>query len=650
MISRQEALQNWQKNGMDEIVCHIAQGSFYAGRNPASLNFEEKTECRNFSEKTANILYNLGFEDFFRKEQISKRDIHTFSGRNTYLTLINLYDKELTARCLKYSKAYGKLQQKYHFDDSYRDLAGEILPGVSKCADFLCPEKPEMLFENALSTLNKFANRGDDAEEISSLMGNVFSVDYENGRNFKAMQLKYLQEMLRRNINTDLLKVLNSAFYTIYSDRPQRLSETTYPGLLQNVLSEAISNPNSLFCKQTNMYGTQNHTYGIGDYTYQAYTSRVTPENLHELKTIAKELPATDFDIFQSNRQDGIALSRTYGGLRDLIHDEIRGVNEVIDQMVAFYDSHGNAPTDKIIKALGKSNAALELQSYDKVITYKNREKKEISESNIAILRRLQKNMQQSRGKCPKVQDETQPLIDEIENSKYVPGEALQKLLTGFNQKIENKMARREIGIAPQEIDFINWADKKAQQYLNDMSFEEQCGFYKTPLCYEILKFNELTNSPATEFSAAEFDHFYLTQVFHAPTMRQAYQNIAGRQNRNMFGLMEKYGKIAEKNRLQAKLIFSDPNVSYSEDFKSSSFDDIEQQKRERIAGIASGNCMKALQNLTQYKEASSDIGARYRKELEATDPLRRDFDILLTDMNKKGIDLSVRFRGRERN
>ncbi len=647
MISRQEALQNWQNNGMDEIVRHIARNYFYSDINPDSFGYEEKTECALFSEKTAKILYNLGFEDFFRKEPISNRDICTFGGCNTYLALINSDDKELISRCLTYSKIYRELQQKYHFDESYRDLSGEILPGVSKCADFLCPEKPEIVFENALSILNKFANRDDDAEEISPLLRNVYSVDYENSRNFKAMQLKYLQEMLAHKVDTPLLKTLNSAFYTIYSDRSQRLSETTYHGLVHNVLPEALANPDSLFCKQTNMYGTQNHTYGIGDYTYQAYTSRVTPGNIHELRTIARELPATDFDIFQSNRQDGIALSRTYGGLRDLIHDEIRGVNEIIDQMVAFYDNRGNAPTDKIIKALGKSNAALELQSYDKVITYKSRDKKEISESNIVILRRLQKNMQQSRGKCPKVQAETQSLVDEIENSKYVPGEALQKLLNGFNRKFEDKMADREIGIAPQEIDFINWADQKAQRYLNDMSFEEQCGFYKTPLCYEILKFNELTDSPAAEFPAAEFDHFYLTQVFHAPTIRQAYQNIAGRQNRNMFGLMEKYRKIAEKNRLQAKFIFSDPDSSYSEDFKSSTFDDIEQQKLERIAGIASGNCMKALQNLTQYKEASSDIGARYRKELEATDPLRRDFDMLLKDMRKKGIDLS-RSSGRD--
>ena len=645
MISRQEALQNWQNNGMDEIVRRIVQNYFYSDVNPDSFGYEEKTECALFSEKTAKTLYNLGFEDFFQKEKVAKKDIYTFCGCNTYLALVNLFDRGLSGQCAEHSKVYGQMLQKCGFENDYKDLAGEILPGVVKCADFLCPEKPKLIFENVFLTLGKFAERGDDAEDISSLLSNVYSVDYENSRNFKAIQLKYLQEMLVREVDTPLLKTLNSAFYTIYSDRSQRLSETTYQGLVQNVLPEALANPGSLFCKQTNMYGTQNHTYGIGDYTYQAYTSRVTPGNIHELRTIARELPATDFDIFQSNRQDGIALSQTYGKLRDLIHDEIRGIDEVIDQMVAFYDSKGKSPTDKIIKALGKDNAALELSSYEKNITYKTRDRKKITESNIVVLRRLQENMRQSREKCPQNGGENQELINDIENSKYVPGKKLRALLTVFNQRLAARTEAKEIGITPQEIELINWLDKKSQQYLNDMSFEEQCGFYKTPLCYEILKFNELANSPAAEFSRQEFEHFYQTQVLYAPTMQQAYQNIANRQNKNMFGLMAKYHTIAENNIRQAKFIFSDPESVYSESFKSSALEDIRMQREARISQIASGNSLKALQNLTQYKDASCEVGARYRKELQDTDPFYRDFDILLKDMKEKGIDLSVHIR-----
>ena len=651
MMSLKEALQVWQTNGMDKIVSDIWKKQNCSGLNPEAFGYEEKAECALFSEKFAKILYNLKFSDFFRPEKISKRDIFSLNGCNTYFALINLSDPQMMAQCQKHSAMYQKILQKHNISGDYKDLAGEIMAGTIRCAEFLCPEKPELMFENAAAMLEKFANRGDDAEDVSSIMRNVYSIDYENSRNFKAMQLKYLQEMLAQNADTNLIKTLNSAFYTIYSDRSQRLSDSTYAGLLQNVLPEALDNPDSLFCQQSNMYGTLNHTYGIGDYTYQAYTSKVTPARLHELRTVAKELPATAFEIFQRNRQDGIALAETYGMLRDLIHDEVRGISDVIDQMTAFYDSKGQAPTDKIVKALGENHPALDLASYDCQVTYKTKDKKEITESNIAILRRLQQNMQKNRSRTPQNHGALQPVIDKIAESRFVPGQELQELLTGLNNSIENDIASEKIGIKTTDIDLVNWTDKKVQQYLNDMDFEEQCGFYKTPLCREILKFNEMVNSPAATFSSNRFEHFYQTKVFNAPTIAAAYENIASQQNRNMFGLIKMYNQIAEKNRIQAKLNFSDPEAQYSDDFKSLSFTDIEAQRKERLENIISGNSLKALQNLTQYKPASSKIGAKYRQELIDSDPLRRDFDILLKDMSKKGIDLSFqagRNRGRD--
>ncbi len=641
-MSLEEALQVWQANGMNKIVSDIWKKQNCFGLNPEAFGYEEKAECASFSEKFAKTLYNLEFSDFFRPVKISKHDIFLLKGCNTYLALINLSDTKTLTQCQKHSAMYHKILQKHNINGDYKDLAGEIMAGTIRCAEFLCPEKPELMFENAAVMLEKFANRGDDAEDISSVMRNVYSVDYENSRNFKAMQLKYLQKMLMQNVDTNLIKTLNSAFYTIYSDRSQRLSASTYVGLLQNVLPEALDNPDSLFCQQSNMYGTLNHTYGIGDYTYQAYTSKVTPARLHELRTIAKELPATEFEIFQSNRQDGIALAKTYGILRDLIHDEVRGISEVIDQMTAFYDSKGQSPTDKIIKALGENHPALDLESYDHQTTYRRtKDKKEITESNITILRRLQQNMQKSRSLTPQNHGDLQPAIDKIAESRFISGQELQELLTGLNKNIENDIASEKIGIKTTDIDLVNWTDKKVQQYLNDMDFEEQYGFYKTPLCREILKFSEMTNSPAATFSSSQFEHFYQTKVFNAPTIIAAYENIANQQNRNMFGLIKMYNQIAEKNQMQAKLIFSDPDAQYSDNFKSLSFADIEAQRQERLENVISGNTLKALQNLTQYKQASTKIGARYRQEQIDSDPLRRDFNILLKDMKKKGIDLS---------
>lgn len=143
------------------------------------------------------------------------------------------------------------------------------------------------------------------------------------------------------------------------------------------------------------MYGTLNHTYGIGDYTYQAYTSKVTPARLHELRTVAKELPATAFEIFKATGKTELLWLKTYAVER-FDSREVRGISDVIDQMTAFYDSKGQAPTDKIVKALGENHPALDLASYDYQVTYKTKDKKEITESNIAILRRLQQNMQRT--------------------------------------------------------------------------------------------------------------------------------------------------------------------------------------------------------------------------------------------------------------
>ena len=85
--------------------------------------------------------------------------------------------------------------------------------------------------------------------------------------------------------------------------------------------------------------------------------------------------------------------------------------------------------------------------------------------------------------------------------------------------------------------------------------------------------------------------------------MEEAYQNIASHQNQLLFGLYKQY----------------DQDCHAMDDTHNAQ---IMTEARKERAG--SGNTLKALQNLTLYKDASTKIGTREKQEREQRFPYRQ--------------------------
>ena len=184
-------------------------------------------------------------------------------------------------------------------------------------------------------------------------------------------------------------------------------------------------------------------------------------------------------------------------------------------------------------------------------------------------------------------------------------------LVTTLNQEMLSAIDKKQTGFSPEIVRLIAWTDKKLSLVLNNMDFEYQCGFYKSNNCKEILTFSELIHSPKETFDVKEFNDFYEQQIINAFDMEEAYKNIANRQNNNLFALYKQYDKDCQAmdNTVGAKII---------------------TDARKERAG--SGNTLKALQNLTLYKEASTIIGEKRRAERISRNPYR---EVMLREYHK---------------
>ena len=279
------------------------------------------------------------------------------------------------------------------------------------------------------------------------------------------------------------------------------------------------------------------------------------------------------------------------------------GVNDILAKMVAYYDAE---PKDKesalsdLKKASEKTpfwgDRIYNLDKYDEINLSSN-------EKNIDILRRINRDMSQNNNEAPVTENaQLNELAQKVGQSEAPLLQNISPLVAAVNQEILSAMDKHQTGFSPEMVNLIAWTDRKLAQSLNDMDFERQMGFYKSDDCKEVLKFSELVHSPKEKFDAKEFEDFYQNKVKNAFDMEEAYQNIAQRQNENLFALYQQYDKDchAMDDSDGAKVMI---------------------EARKERAG--SGNTLKSLQNMTLYKEPSTRIGMREKQERENRNPYR---------------------------
>ena len=447
-----------------------------------------------------------------------------------------------------------------------------------------------------------------DAYYSPTMIFDRYMSDYYNcylDKTRLAMNLTLLKEASKQTSSCGTLYIIENDFSTYARVFPETVNARFLANYVQHIIPRSL-HKDDIFGAQSNKWGCgrgKGIAKGVGaaTYAYKCYATDITPRGVNDLVQMSYETLAGDFKNFESIRKDALLLNSWFP--RDPIHDSAPGVNDILTKMVAYYDA---APKDKesALSDLKKASEKMpfwgdkiyHLDKYDEINPRSN-------EKNIDILRRINRDMSQNNNEAPLTENARLNELAQKVGQREAPFMFdVMPLVVAVNKEILSAMDKEQTGFSPEMVNLIAWTDRKLAQSLNDMDFERQMGFYKSDDCKEVLKFSELVHSPKEKFDAKEFEDFYQNKVKNAFDMEEAYQNIAQRQNENLFALYRQYDKDCHA-------------MDDSDGAK------VMTEARKERAG--SGNTLKSLQNMTLYKEPSTKIGMREKQERENRSPYR---------------------------
>lgn len=376
------------------------------------------------------------------------------------------------------------------------------------------------------------------------------------------------------------------------------------PKFTQNCIDKILPRTmkhNDIFGFHSNMWGCVTEEkgiaagVGIATFFYKCYATPINPRGINDLLQMTQENLSGNLAKHEQIRADAHYINFS----RDPIHDSVPGINDLIGSMIAYY----NAPTEenrailqeRLQRTPNLGDRVFDLQNYESVGGN--------NEKTIDVLRRIYSNMSQNNMELPITENaRLNELATQANQSETPTITQISPLVKEFNRILLEAIDTQQVGLSPETVELLAWTDKKLALALNAMDFEKQSGFYKTEECREALLFSDLTHSAKENYNLKEFNQFYENNVKNAFDMEQAYQNIGQRQNKNLFGLFKQYTEDchAMNNTWCAKSM---------------------TDARKERAG--SGNTLKALQNLTLYKDASTKIGQKQLSERHQRAPYR---------------------------
>ena len=566
--------------------------------NDERLDAEKNKDFSVFSETAKNIYLTLNTEKNFSSYQemfgyLSKRSAKELQEAEKLLPefMDFMQKSDMTPeQQLKLKTVFP------HIAGSYAALTSENDKKIS-FTEFVKP------MNDILQNLEK-----DDSYYSPTMIFNEYMSDYDNcylDKERLAMNLTLLKEASKQTSSCGTLCIIENDFSTYAKVFPETVNAKFLANYVQHIIPRSLQKDN-IFGVRSNKWGCgmgKGIAKGVGaaTYAYKCYATDITPRGVNDLVQMSYETLAGNFKNFENIRKDALLLNSWFP--RDPIHDSTPGVNNILAKMVAYYDA---APKDKesALSDLKKASEKMpfwgdkiyNLDKYDEINPCSN-------EKNIDILRRINRDMSQNNNEVPVTENaQLNELAKNAGKSEQPLLQNIAPLVAAVNQEILSAMDKKQTGFSPEMVNLIAWADRKLAQSLNNMDFEQQMGFYKTDDCKEVLKFSELVHSPKKKFEAKEFEDFYQNKVKNAFDMEEAYQNIAQRQNENLFALYQQYDKDCHA-------------MDDSDGAK------VMTEARKERAG--SGNTLKSLQNMTLYKEPTTKVGMREKQERENRQPYR---------------------------
>jgi len=404
--------------------------------------------------------------------------------------------------------------------------------------------------------------------------------------------LRVMNTACDKKCDGDLIERLGNDILICLRRFPNLVSDAFYNNFTDIILPEACAGKSIFAFRGTRWFDDHNQKGGTGpaDFAYKCYAMPFSSSGLHELIHMYKELPSGNFQLFEQIRKDGIFIGHhgVFGAaLGDIIHNSAPFVKELISAMVNYYKTSNKALLQQL---QDKYNFIIpnlyDLEKYDTLC--------ESQETTISILRRLNYNFNQAKLYCPQLPNVSlQNQIKSLE--KNMSASSIENVLHSVNNYIISNIKDNKTGVAPDFVQCCVWLDNKVFEFLNGLDFEGQFRINTGNTFKEILIFNELLNNPDFYNNQSEFETFYNNDVLHAPT-ELAFRAVATRQNEHMCKLNVLHDKLKVLYNIDEDIVFNRKQRTWS------------------------GNMFGSLQRLLPYKEASTVLGQRYKKEREELD------------------------------
>lgn len=549
-------------------------------------------------------------EDMSDCAQISKKIYEDLSDYENYWNYSELssnlkrYDKEELEQCFKLLPQFKKYIEKNNLADKNLIDIKIIYPHIVGSYYKLDKKIP---FEEYIEKISNILQKIEDKEVYPKVGVISRYIDDTNDKQSLRIKLPVLEEAVKFISDGRILTSINFDLKHLGKSYPELYTEAFKDVYIEKILPRAIQRKD-IFGVQSNKWGCWIHEKGIAqgvgaaNFAYKCYMTPITPRGINDLVQMAQENLAGDLATHEAIRKDALLLNSWIP--RDPVHDSSPGINDLIKKMVEYYDATSQNK-EKAYENLKKANDNISFWG-DKVFDIKKYDEynPRTHEKNIDILRRINDNMSQNKENPPVTENEMLNRLAEKASKNNPPLLKDMLLLTQvMNKAMLKAIDDKQLGFSPEMVNLIAWTDRKLGQSLNNMDFEYQLGFYKSEKCYDVLLFSELTHSASEIFDKKSFDEFYEKKVKNAFDMEEAYKNIGNHQNQLMFGLFDLYDEncVAMDSTKMAKIMTDG--------------------RKERAC---SGNSLKALQNLTVYKEPSTKIGEKTLKDRQKRLPYRK--------------------------
>lgn len=426
-------------------------------------------------------------------------------------------------------------------------------------------EEEVSLFFNAYCELNSlvYSLPAGFSEELKTILTGRFSIKFVGLERENADQISQLVVLWKEVYQTpdqesSLLFLESSMRYA----KNHGLSNESRAGLVKNLLP-AIQRKDpqiKILLELGNLWAMKKGDFGVADFLCHCFAKKIIPQNLNELVSAIYDIPATDYNRMQQNQKDALAFLSYFSNLRDMIHDQIPGIHDLISAMIDYYENPENDESSKgkLVSSLmkcgyiaadpKKKDSYLDRALYEEIFkTDVNGEKRE--EKAIDILKRLKENTSPKIEEPPVTSDvDLNQKMSELKQNaqdKNRVKECLEATLDYVNERIISFVRANQIGVEPNFILALAYLNRQAFLVMQTLTYEDQIASFKQSWFYSVLKFQELTCSASSEFQEDNFNQF-ISSIYKADSDVTAYKIVQARVLENVKRLADDYAKAGK--------------------------------------------------------------------------------------------------------